>query len=81
MKTKQGILTCGGDGEGHILKRIARIKFPQRHLTPKIINLRFYLFTGSVPTPPKNAAAGGKASLQPELGWMHLILNLNLMME
>ncbi|XP_020413644.1 uncharacterized protein LOC109947579 isoform X2 [Prunus persica] len=73
MKTKQGIPACGGDGEGHILKRIARIKFPQRHpksstsgSTCSQAQHETESIESDVPAPPKNAAAGGKASLQPE---------------
>ncbi|XP_008234732.1 PREDICTED: uncharacterized protein LOC103333632 [Prunus mume] len=95
MKTNQEIPTCG------VLTRIARIKFPQRH--PKSSTLgstcsqaqhETESIESDVPTPPRNAAAGGKASLQAErtpglgqgnrshsIGWMHLNLNLNLMME
>ncbi|KAG7981324.1 hypothetical protein I3843_05G227900 [Carya illinoinensis] len=44
-------------GEAHVLKRIPRIRFPQRH--PKSI-------ASDVPAAPTNTAVGGKASLQPK---------------
>ncbi|XP_021826274.1 uncharacterized protein LOC110767134 [Prunus avium] len=60
-------------GEGHILKRIARIKFPQRHpesstsgSTCSQAQHETESLGSDVPAPPKNTAAGGKASLQPE---------------
>nr|XP_008380931.1 uncharacterized protein LOC103443809 [Malus domestica] len=58
-------------GEGHFLKRIVRIKFPQRH--PKsskpgsASKTQHESALGSdVPARSKNTAVGGKASLQPE---------------
>ncbi|XP_068667192.1 uncharacterized protein [Aristolochia californica] len=60
----------------HLLKRVPRIKFPQRHPKPtgsvsdssssagkaeKKISL-----SSEVPAPPRNTAVGGKASLQPK---------------
>ncbi|XP_038874479.1 uncharacterized protein LOC120067123 [Benincasa hispida] len=67
--------------EGHVLKRIPRIKFPERH--PKSSasgsanqsqhnpstdkDIGYYTLSGSnVPAPPQNMAVGGKASLLPK---------------
>ncbi|PON72097.1 hypothetical protein PanWU01x14_069390 [Parasponia andersonii] len=65
-------------GEGQVLKRIPRIKFPERH--PKTSSSgsasqtqqarsedtrQKSTLTSDVPAPPQNTAVGGKASLQP----------------
>ncbi|KAJ9679820.1 hypothetical protein PVL29_021666 [Vitis rotundifolia] len=60
-------------GAGQVMKRIPRIKFPQRHPkssasampTNEDAHLRF-TSTSEVPAPPINTAMGGKASLQPK---------------
>ncbi|KAJ9164294.1 hypothetical protein P3X46_023890 [Hevea brasiliensis] len=53
----------------HIMRRIPRIKFPQRH--PKSsssgsISKSHAMARSDVPAPPSNTAVGGKASLQPK---------------
>ncbi|XP_022995845.1 uncharacterized protein LOC111491252 [Cucurbita maxima] len=66
--------------EGHLLKRIPRIKFPERHpkssasgsssqsqQRPSTENLGYYALSGSnVPAPLQDTAVGGKASLLPK---------------
>ncbi|KAM7499760.1 hypothetical protein LguiA_024174 [Lonicera macranthoides] len=44
-------------GRGEVMKRIVRIKFPQRHPKPS---------TPAIPPPPTNTGLGGKASVQPQ---------------
>ncbi|KAG2709626.1 hypothetical protein I3760_05G248300 [Carya illinoinensis] len=63
-------------GEAHVLKRIPRIRFPQRH--PKSIASdstsqaqsrdahNITISKSDVPAAPTNTAVGGKASLQPK---------------
>ncbi|XP_061995926.1 uncharacterized protein LOC133713909 [Rosa rugosa] len=62
-------------GGPHFLKRIPRIKFPQRQRHPKSSASGSTSHTqdassaslgSEVPAPPKNPGVGGKASLQPE---------------
>ncbi|OAY83393.1 hypothetical protein ACMD2_07427 [Ananas comosus] len=63
------------------MKRIPRIKFPQRHPNPSVFytgsksqpnepssssGARSYRFRSDVPAPPSNVAVGGKASLLPK---------------
>ncbi|GAB2265093.1 hypothetical protein Dimus_000160 [Dionaea muscipula] len=60
------------------MKRIPRIKFPQRHPKPsssgsepqasasKGITRQLSTSKSDVPQPPSNSAVGGKASLQPK---------------
>ncbi|GMY07494.1 hypothetical protein FCV25MIE_02733 [Fagus crenata] len=68
-------------GEAHLLKRIPRIKFPQRHPTSspssgstsqtqhtstKKDTHKITISGSDVPAGPINTAVGGKASLQPK---------------
>ncbi|XP_024024185.1 uncharacterized protein LOC112092373 [Morus notabilis] len=66
-------------GEGQVLKRIPRIKFPQRHPKPSSsgttpeaqratskFTYKMPTPKSDVPLPPQNTAVGGKASLQPK---------------
>ncbi|KAE8675580.1 NADH-dependent glutamate synthase 1 isoform 1 [Hibiscus syriacus] len=69
-------------GAEQALKRIPRIKFPQRHCKPPasgsiaenqatskradIVNGLIARSSSDVPAPPVNTAAGGKASLLPK---------------
>ncbi|KAJ4822617.1 hypothetical protein Tsubulata_020948 [Turnera subulata] len=61
-----------GGGAGQVLKRIPRIKFPQRHTqsstsaTANTAPRQFSMSKSDVPAPPSNTAVGGKASLQPK---------------
>nr|XP_010915651.1 uncharacterized protein LOC105040694 isoform X2 [Elaeis guineensis] len=61
----------------HVMKRIPRIKFPQRHPKPQGAasqpqsppssgEVPNYRFKSDVPAPPSNTAIGGKASLLPK---------------
>ncbi|KAK4571250.1 hypothetical protein RGQ29_029881 [Quercus rubra] len=62
--------------EGHLLKRIPRIKFPQRHPTSSASSGSASLaqhtptnkdtYKSDVPAAPINTAVGGKATLQPK---------------
>ncbi|XP_059428516.1 uncharacterized protein LOC132162274 [Corylus avellana] len=67
-------------GEGQILKRIPRIKFPQRHPKSSASGStsqaqhastnrdthNITLLRSDVPASPANTAVGGQASLQPK---------------
>ncbi|KAK2973580.1 hypothetical protein RJ640_023230 [Escallonia rubra] len=67
-------------GGGQMMKRIPRIKFPQRHPKPSTSGSasqtqvaakdgdapRISIPRSDVPAPPTNTAVGGKASLQPK---------------
>lgn len=60
-------------GGAQFFRRIPRIKFPQRNLksstpgsTSKTQDASSASLGSDVPAPLKNAAVGGKASLQPE---------------
>lgn len=62
-------------GEAQVLKRIPRIKFPQRHPKPSSSETQqatskeaYKMSTpkSDVPLPPQNTAVGGKASRQPK---------------
>ncbi|PRQ60421.1 hypothetical protein RchiOBHm_Chr1g0381011 [Rosa chinensis] len=60
-------------GGAHFLKRIPRIKFPQRHPKSSASGSTSHTQDASsaslgsdVPAPLKNPGVGGKASLQPE---------------
>ncbi|XP_015878228.3 uncharacterized protein LOC107414599 isoform X1 [Ziziphus jujuba] len=65
-------------GEGQLLKRIPRIKFPKRHSKSSSSGSAEHATTNraaahgrvsassDVPAPPINTAVGGKASLQPK---------------
>ncbi|PON96834.1 hypothetical protein TorRG33x02_072130 [Trema orientale] len=66
-------------GQGQVLKRIPRIKFPERHSKASSSGSsasqtqqarsedtrQKSTLTSDVPAPPQNTAVGGKASLQP----------------
>ncbi|XP_011001901.1 PREDICTED: uncharacterized protein LOC105109024 isoform X2 [Populus euphratica] len=62
----------GAAAAAHVVKRIPRIKFPQRHAkssssaasTDTEIH-HFIMSSSEVPASPANIAEGGKASLQP----------------
>ncbi|XAR71641.1 hypothetical protein NMG60_11018013 [Bertholletia excelsa] len=59
-------------GGAQVMKRIPRIKFPQRHPKPSASaskeDASHHMFTSrsEVPAAPINTAVGGKASLQPK---------------
>ncbi|XP_059629061.1 uncharacterized protein LOC132271628 isoform X2 [Cornus florida] len=58
-------------GGTHLMKRIPRIKFPQRHPKPSTSAKdgevhQFFISKSDVPAAPTNTAVGGKASLQPK---------------
>ncbi|OAY48445.1 uncharacterized protein LOC110617355 [Manihot esculenta] len=56
-------------GGEQLMRRIPRIKFPQRHAKSSpsgSISDSHAMSRSDVPAPPSNAAVGGKASLQPK---------------
>ncbi|KAF9616363.1 hypothetical protein IFM89_029617 [Coptis chinensis] len=58
-----------GGGVGHVMKRIPRIKFPQRHPPnkpkPSTGSTSNFFTKSEVPAQPASTSLGGKASLQP----------------
>ncbi|XP_011001902.1 PREDICTED: uncharacterized protein LOC105109024 isoform X3 [Populus euphratica] len=58
----------GAAAAAHVVKRIPRIKFPQRHAKSSSSDTEIHHFimsSSEVPASPANIAEGGKASLQP----------------
>ncbi|KAL1824042.1 hypothetical protein ACET3Z_010820 [Daucus carota] len=58
-----------GGGVGQAVKRIPRIKFPQRHQNPTFSTSdakSVSVSRSEISTAPMNTASGGKASLQPK---------------
>uniref|UniRef100_A0A2P2IVR0 Uncharacterized protein MANES_06G159300 n=1 Tax=Rhizophora mucronata TaxID=61149 RepID=A0A2P2IVR0_RHIMU len=65
----------GGGGVGQLMRRIPRIKFPERHTkissssssaSTNEDTFQGFMSKSEVPAPPSNTAVEGKASLQPK---------------